>query len=421
MKAFDQALELHRAQDDHVAAGRVLIRLALVLHRLGEPGTDEALAEARELLEAHTPGPELVAAHTYTAGRCTLTSRYPEAVAAAERAFALAAELDLPEPAFALHWRGLALCCLGDAEGVEDMRRALRLAVEQGEGREAAVILGNLAWVASVYEGPQASLDAVVEAVSFCERRGITELALNQRCNALSSLAELGRTAEALAEAAPLADRLEAAGDIAYLSARELQLRLLAERGTPELAPAPDALVAAARATGLSPYIAQVFTAAAQALLAQRRPEQAQALLDELDRLDAVRPDLAPVLPSLLRVARVLDDASLAQRLTTDIEPVTPLDEHAVAAARAQLAEAAGDHAAAAELYEQAADRWQKFGNLPERAYALLGQGRCLATLGKPEAEAPLRDARDLFTTLAYQPALAESRALLGESEAAAV
>ena len=58
---------------------------------------------------------------------------------------------------------------------------------------------------------------------------------------------------------------------------------------------------------------------------------------------------------------------------------------------------------------------------VPERAYALLGQGRCLATLGKPEAEAALREARDLFTTLAYQPALAESRALLGESEAAAV
>ena len=84
-------------------------------------------------------------------------------------------------------------------------------------------------------------------------------------------------------------------------------------------------------------------------------------------------------------------------------------------------AEAAGDHTAAAELYQQAAERWRQFGNVPERAYALLGQGRCLATLGKPEAEGPLREARDLFTTLAYQPALAESRALLGESEAAAV
>src|SRR5207244_60454 len=65
--------------------------------------------------------------------------------------------------------------------------------------------------------------------------------------------------------------------------------------------------------------------------------------------------------------------------------------------------------------------RTRQFGNVPERAYALLGHGRCLTTLGKPDAEAPLREARDLFTTLAYQPALAESRALLGESETAAV
>jgi hypothetical protein len=95
--------------------------------------------------------------------------------------------------------------------------------------------------------------------------------------------------------------------------------------------------------------------------------------------------------------------------------------EHALASAQAQLAEAAHRHADAAQLYHEAAQRWQQFGNVPERAYALLGQGRCLAALGKPEAEAPLREARDLFATLAYQPALAETQALLGESEAAAV
>ena len=34
---------------------------------------------------------------------------------------------------------------------------------------------------------------------------------------------------------------------------------------------------------------------------------------------------------------------------------------------------------------------------MPERAYALLGQGRCLRGLGRHEAEQPLREARDLF------------------------
>ena len=103
------------------------------------------------------------------------------------------------------------------------------------------------------------------------------------------------------------------------------------------------------------------------------------------------------------------------------VEPRTPLAEHALCACRAQLAEAAGEHAEAAALYAEAAERWREFGNVPERAYALLGQGRCLRALGEPEAEEPLREARELFASMGYKPALAETEALLGESEAAAV
>ncbi len=99
--------------------------------------------------------------------------------------------------------------------------------------------------------------------------------------------------------------------------------------------------------------------------------------------------------------------------------PPSPLREHALVSARAYLAEAAGDHNAAAHFYQQAADRWQQFGNVPERAYALLGQGRCLSALGKPDAQDPLRQARELFAAIGYRPALAETDALLGESEAA--
>ncbi len=123
----------------------------------------------------------------------------------------------------------------------------------------------------------------------------------------------------------------------------------------------------------------------------------------------------------MLRVALALDDGPLAQSLSAGVEPVTPLHEHALASTRAQLAEAAGEHADAAELYAEAAERWRAFGNVPERAYALLGQGRCLAALGKREAEAPLREARELFASMGYKPALAETEALLGEIAAAAV
>jgi hypothetical protein len=55
------------------------------------------------------------------------------------------------------------------------------------------------------------------------------------------------------------------------------------------------------------------------------------------------------------------------------------------------------------------------------RAYALLGQGRCLAALGKRDAERPLLEARELFASMGYKPALFETEALLGSADAAAL
>jgi hypothetical protein len=107
-------------------------------------------------------------------------------------------------------------------------------------------------------------------------------------------------------------------------------------------------------------------------------------------------------------------------RLLDGAEPTTPIADHGLCVCQAQLAEAEGDHATAAETYGEAAERWREFGNVPERAYALLGQGRCLAILGKPESEQPLREARELFASMGYEPALAETKALLGERKAAA-
>ena len=121
-----------------------------------------------------------------------------------------------------------------------------------------------------------------------------------------------------------------------------------------------------------------------------------------------------------VRCALASDGPELAARMADDFEPSTPLKEHALVCVCAVLAEAAGDAAEAAALYAEAADRWAEFRNVPEHAYALLGQGRCLTTLGKPAAEAPLNAARQLFASMGYGPALAEADALLGEPEAEA-
>ena len=57
--------------------------------------------------------------------------------------------------------------------------------------------------------------------------------------------------------------------------------------------------------------------------------------------------------------------------------------------------------------------RWRQFGDVPELAYALLGQGRSLVALGTRGADGPLSEARELFTAMGYAPALNEAEALL--------
>jgi class 3 adenylate cyclase/tetratricopeptide (TPR) repeat protein len=409
-----QAIDLYREQNDELGLGRALTRLGNVLHRLGDPRCEEAFAEAIDVLEAQPPGPELVSAYTYNAGRGLFTDDVPRVLEGAEKARALAAELGLPEPAFALHMAG---CARGGEEGLEVLRRALQLGLDQGLGRETAVIYGNLALAVATSEGPQAALVAHADANAFCERRGIVDVALQNRSAIPELLSYLGRTEEALAEADLVAEPLEASGDMAWIDLRVLRVGLLCERGTPEQAGEVDELVDAARETGLPAFIAMALAAAARLLLAQGRPKQADTLVRELDELGAVP---AWQLRSLVEIALALDDAALAERFVGYVEPTEPAIRHALTSARAQLREAGGDHAAAAGLYEEAAQAWEEFDTVPARAYALLGQGRCLHALGDPRAEQPLAEARELFASMGYQPALAEAEALLQQAQAAA-
>jgi len=116
-------------------------------------------------------------------------------------------------------------------------------------------------------------------------------------------------------------------------------------------------------------------------------------------------------------VAGERDLESTAERGTEDAETPTPNAEHALVATNAMLAEARGDTQSAADAYAEAADRWERFGVVPERAFALLGHSRCLLELGRPSEAAPvLREAREIFERLAAAPSLAETDALLQQA-----
>jgi hypothetical protein len=181
-----------------------------------------------------------------------------------------------------------------------------------------------------------------------------------------------------------------------------------------------DWLIEAARALGTAEMLALALAPAAA--FAAEAADRTAALLGELEQTAGASktPYYVSQLAAMLRTALAAGDPALAKRLANGVEPRYPLDEHALCAARALLAEHAGDHADAATLlYAEAAARWQECGNVPERAHALLGEGRCLLTFGGPGAEPPLREARDLFAAMGYEPALAETDALLQQTTAA--
>jgi tetratricopeptide (TPR) repeat protein len=115
----------------------------------------------------------------------------------------------------------------------------------------------------------------------------------------------------------------------------------------------------------------------------------------------------------------MIGERDLARRFVEGFEPLNPYAEHSLVTAKAALTEALGDLQAAADAFADAADRWERFGVVPEQAFALLGQGRCLLGLARPTEAAPaLQHAREIFERLGAAPALAETDALLQQATA---
>jgi class 3 adenylate cyclase/tetratricopeptide (TPR) repeat protein len=420
-EALDQALPSLRAEGAMQTAARALQLRARVSVRLGEGRQVALAAEAVSLIETEMPGPVLVAAYAELASVQSVAGAHADAIAIAERAIRLAETSGLPEPARALGYRGYARASLGDADGLAEMERALALLLEQGAGRDAAILQNNLAVARYPLQGPERSLAAFEQGIAFCEQRGLAGITVALGANCPGLLVELGRPDEALEQAARFAAAAEASGDtFSLVELRSVELASRLARGEEVGLAGAEWLIEKAWSMD-SIELAVVSLAPAAAAIAAEAPERAAELLAELEQTPGVRksPYYARALISMQRTALAASDPALAKRLANGFEHRYPLEQHALCNARAQLAEHAGDHADAATLYAEAAARWQQFGNVPEHAYALLGQGRCLVALTDPTAGKPLGHAAELFRSMDYQPALAESEALLEQTTSA--
>jgi hypothetical protein len=205
---------------------------------------------------------------------------------------------------------------------------------------------------------------------------------------------------------------------------RSAEARMLARRGELHQSGLMDWIqqaVTSARELGEPQYLGGLLALAAIAWTAVGKVRDATPLLAELEHVPNVQhtQDYLRSLPDLVRVAIAAGDADLGRRLANGLKPVYQLDQHAAVTARALLAEQHGENVEAAALFADAAGRWERFEVPWEQAQALLGQGRCLLTLGRStQAREPLHAARHIFASLGANPALADVNRLLAEATA---
>ncbi len=420
----EAASGLRRAGDARRAAV-ALVCLARALENVAvDAQVDDLYRDAMALLEDDGPSPEMV--HVLIeCGRFEANADELElGLATLERALDAAWQIGTPEPALARNLRGTVLRSLGMPGYLADYRRSLDLAQQQGLGVERGRVWGNYCTFLREQEGPQRAMEEQARLLEFLESRGLASLVAGERAQLAESLLYAGRWDEAIAEADTVGPAPHAevpAADVLFMrQARLLALSWLGER---EADPREvESMLEASRASAHD--VEEAFGLLIAGLVSGRSsPDLAAELLERM--LATTTRDAgvwgAALMPEAARLAVRGSDLALAERLLGSMKGPLPVEELARRSIAPLLAEACSEYETAAAGFAAAAARWHDFGVPYEEGHALLGQGRCLAALGRaPEAAAPLAAAHEIFARLGARPALAETEEALRRSAAAA-
>jgi tetratricopeptide (TPR) repeat protein len=409
--AYEDALPAFRAEGNDHAAAVAMIGLARALWRHGRTArAHELTREAIPILERRR-GPDLLRAYASAAGEETIGGRSEEGLAWAEKGIALAGELGIENIVRPLQFRGLARLDLGDSAGLSDMRNALDLSLRLGLGYETATSYGNLGESVTAFEGLAPGLELVDAGLDFARRRGLTHHEMWSVTGRLVYLYELGHWDELLREAEDVIrwDREEGGSTQIEVWALMARCPVYVHRGAVDEARRDVAtFLPRAREVANPQTLTPALALAALAFAAVPDPGEAVALIQELERTGvyATSGYNYPFLPAVLRICVAADELALAESLVirTRSSVETPLSRHVASSAKAILAEAHGDTRGAAAFYAETAAGWEEWGSAVERAYALLGLGRC----GDEEAA---RAAAAVFEELGATPLTTVARA----------
>ncbi|MDH5281746.1 MAG: hypothetical protein OEW52_11455, partial [Thermoleophilia bacterium] len=164
-----------------------------------------------------------------------------------------------------------------------------------------------------------------------------------------------------------------------------------------------DALVPPARESGDPQVLVPGLATAALVAAALGNDARALQHVVELEALTRGHPtwrDYCLVWPA--RVAIAAGEPELVEAFLDDKEYDAAWSRCARLTARAMLAEARGERGEASALFREAAGRWDEYGSVVERGYALLGIGRC----GDAKAS---REGEVIFANLGASPVVARA------------
>ncbi len=380
VSAFEDAIPTLRAVGLNHAAAVATLDLQRARWVRGETApTRERGLEAIAVLE-RAPGPDLVRAYGRMAGWAALGGRDREALEWAEKGIALATELGVEDVVRHLNARCIARWHLGDPGAVEDIRAGLDLALRLGLGLETGVTYNNLATFVLAIEGPRAALELWDEGLEFSRRRGLTHNAMWVRSERLAALYEVGDWDELVGEGNAVAhwEREHGGGQIEVFGLLAVA-RVLAHRGLGEAAARNvEAMLPRAREIGDPQAVLVALEIAAEVSASGGDHVGAMALVAELERETRGRSAWRTgFVPPALRLCAHAGELELAEMLLDGADFPGRRYEHSRVAGRAVLAEAQGRSDEAVGLYEEGAAGWADLGIVIERAYALLGLGRC--------------------------------------------
>jgi hypothetical protein len=397
---------------------------ARTVYRIGENRQAESLMrEAIELLESQPEGPELGRVYSRAAG-IHLGEDNRRCLELAERAVQIAERFGMQDELVrARQFRGAARCELGDPDGMQDLREAIRLGLELGLGEETAIAHGNLALQLWLWKGSAPALPEWNRMTELAEARGFELQAMWGRAGALEVLFDLGEWDELVRTA----DRVIAwdrergrsqLGAFAQIYVANVQIR----RGlVAEAAELTREFVPEIRRMSYAEFVAPALMVSLLVEDARGDQAAARAVADEFvattqDQLGFRLQYLSPVLRVLLSTGMPSEQAEGLIPPPPHAEPI----RHAYSRllCRAVVAETTGDQAVAAELYREAAERWGAYGFVLGRALSLLGLARNLAALDSgAEAAEPADEARVLFDSLGAWPLAHDAAALTGVDE----